>query len=700
MTDIFKTKLTYLPGVGPKRAEVLARDLDLVTYLDLLHYFPYKYIDRTQIYRVRDIRVDMPYIQLRGYIRDWKEVGEGRKRRLVGIFTDGTGTLELLWFRSFAVIERMYELGREYVIFGKPQYFNGTFSIAHPEIDDEAKLAGITGGLMPVYNTSEKMKSSGLTNRQMRQMLLTLVRLLSPYITETMPSWILSRTSLLSYREAIEQIHFPTNTQLLEEARRRLKFEELFFIQLKLQSLRLERRVAYQGYRMERVGELFHRLYGECLPFDLTGAQKRVVREIRADMGSGVQMNRLVQGDVGSGKTLVALMSMLIALDNGYQACMMAPTEILARQHHAGLSELVAPLGIEVGLLLGSTTKKQRTRLLSRLASGELRMIVGTHALLEPVVQFHRLGIAVIDEQHRFGVEQRARLWSKNAGNTLPHILIMSATPIPRTLAMTLYGDLDISVIDELPPGRKPIQTVHSFEEKMYTVYKFIRSQVDEGRQVYVVFPMIEESERDDMRNLEQGYQRYREAFPDYHIVVVHGKMKAKEKDEHMQRFVSGEAQLLLATTVIEVGVNVPNASVMVIEGANRFGLSQLHQLRGRVGRGAAQSYCILVTGYELGEDAKRRVQIMVETNDGFEIAEQDLRLRGFGDLEGTQQSGQQLSLRIANPARDGEMVQYTRELAEELLTADPQLSHPDHDILRRRMQELYSRETNWGVIS
>lgn len=700
MTEIFKTKLMYLPGVGPKRAEVLARDLDLVTYLDLLHYFPYKYIDRTHIYRVRDIRVDMPYIQLRGYIRDWKEVGEGRKRRLVGIFTDGTGTIELLWFRSLPTIQRMYELGREYIIFGKPQYFNGTFSIAHPEIDDEAKLSGINGGLMPVYNTSEKMKNSGLTNRQMRQMLLSLVRLLSPYITETMPSWILGRTSLLGYREAIEQIHFPTNTQLLEEARRRLKFEELFFIQLKLQSLRLERRIAYQGYRMERVGELFHKLYKEVLPFDLTAAQKRVVREIRIDMGSGVQMNRLVQGDVGSGKTLVALMSMLIALDNGYQACMMAPTEILARQHHAGLNELVAPLGFEVGLLLGSTTKKQRELLLTRLASGELKMIVGTHALLEPVVQFHRLGIAVIDEQHRFGVEQRSRLWSKNTGSILPHILIMSATPIPRTLAMTLYGDLDISIIDELPPGRKPIQTVHSFEEKMYNVYKFIRSQVDEGRQVYVVFPMIEDSERDDMRNLEQGYQRYRDVFPDYNIVVVHGKMKAKEKDEHMQRFISGEAQLLLATTVIEVGVNVPNASVMVIEGANRFGLSQLHQLRGRVGRGAAQSYCILVTGYELGEDAKRRVQIMVETNDGFEIAEQDLRLRGFGDLEGTQQSGQQLSLRIANPARDGEMIQYTRALAEELLTADPQLAHPDHETLRLRMKELYSREINWGVIS
>lgn len=700
MADIFKTPLKYLPGIGPKRAEVLERDLDLVTYLDLLHYFPYKYVDRTHIYRIRDIRADMPYIQLKGYIRDWQEVGQGRKRRLVGIFSDGTGSIELIWFRSLASIERMYQLGREYIIFGKPQFFNGSYSIVHPEIDDEEKLEGMTGGLMPLYNTSERMKSSGLSNRQMRQMLYTLLRALTPYLGETMPPWILHRAMLMSYPEAIVQIHFPDSTERLEGARRRLKFEELFFIQLKLQRMRLERRVAYQGYRMERVGALFNALYKEHLPFEPTGAQKRVLREIRSDMLSGIQMNRLVQGDVGSGKTLVALMAMLLCLDNGYQACMMAPTEILTRQHHIGLSELVAPLGIEVGLLLGSTPKRSRERILDRLASGELRMIVGTHALLEPAVQFDRLGLAIIDEQHRFGVEQRARLWGKNEGRILPHILIMSATPIPRTLAMTLYGDLDISIIDELPPGRKPIQTVHCFEERMYTVYNFIRSQVGEGRQIYVVFPMIEESEREDMRNLEQGLQRYREVFPEYNIVIVHGKMKPKEKEEHMQRFVSGQAQLLLATTVIEVGVNVPNASVMVIEGANRFGLSQLHQLRGRVGRGAAQSYCILVTGNELGEDAKRRVQIMVETNDGFEIAEQDLRLRGFGELEGTQQSGQQLSLRIANPTRDGEMISYARALVEELLAADPELRHPDHEALERRLLELFHRDTNWGVIS
>lgn len=699
MAQIFETPLTYLPGVGPKRAEILARDLELYTYLDLLHYFPYKYIDRSRLYQVREMRPDMPYIQLRGYIREWREEGVGRKKRLVGVFYDETGWVELTWFRGHSTIERMYTLGREYIVFGKPSYYNGVFSIAHPEIDDLAKADSVSGGLVPMYNTTEKMKSTGLSNRQMRQLLYTLLGLLTPYIEETLPEEVFRQAQLMPYGEAIIQIHFPDTIELLEQARRRLKFEELFFIQLKLQSMKLERRTSYQGLIFEQVGELFRGLYHDHLPFDLTEAQKRVLREIRQDTRSGVQMNRLVQGDVGSGKTLVALLSMLLAVDNGYQACLMAPTEILARQHATSLTELLAPLGLEVGLLIGSTTKRERTKLLPRLEHGELSIVVGTHALLERGVQFARLGIAVIDEQHRFGVEQRSRLWTKTTG-ILPHILIMSATPIPRTLAMTLYGDLDISVIDELPPGRKPIQTEHHYDHQMYPVFSFLREQINLGRQAYVVYPMIEESEQADLKDLESGFERYKEVFPEFRLEMVHGKMKPREKDERMHRFVSGEAQILLATTVIEVGVNVPNATVMIIEGANRFGLSQLHQLRGRVGRGAEQSYCLLITGHELGTQARRRIEIMVETNDGFVIAEEDMRLRGFGELEGTRQSGKMLSLRIANPARDAALVQYARHLAEYILQQDPTLEQPHNQRLAIRLREIYSRQEHWGVIS
>lgn len=699
MVQIFATPLTYLPGVGPKRAEILARDLELYTYLDLLHYFPYKYIDRSRFYKVREIRPDMPYIQLRGYIREWRDVGEGRKKRLVGVFYDDTGWVELTWFRGQSTIEKMYTLGREYIIFGKPSYYNGVFSIPHPEIDDVSKADSISGGLVPMYNTSEKMKSSGLSNRQMRQMLYTLLKVLAPHLEETLPDALARRTGLMAYPDAIIQIHFPDSSAQLEQARRRLKFEELFFIQLKLQSMKLERKMCYQGFVFEHVGTYFNALYRDHLPFDLTGAQKRVLREIRQDTLAGKQMNRLVQGDVGSGKTLVALLSMLLAVDNGYQACLMAPTEILARQHAVSLSELLRPLGLEVGLLIGSTTKRQRTELLPRLSSGELKLVVGTHALLEEGVQFDRLGMAVIDEQHRFGVAQRSRLWTKNEG-VLPHILIMSATPIPRTLAMTLYGDLDISVIDELPPGRKPIQTQHHYDNQMYPVFSFLREQINLGRQAYVVYPMIEENEQADLKALETGLERYKEIFPEFTLEMVHGKMKAKEKDERMHRFVSGEAQILLATTVIEVGVNVPNASVMIIEGADRFGLSQLHQLRGRVGRGAEQSYCLLITGFQIGADARRRIEIMVESNDGFVIAEEDMRLRGFGELEGTRQSGKQLSLRIANPARDGALVQYARNLAEHILSQDPTLEKAEHQQLAARLKEIYNRPDNWGVIS
>ena len=696
--DFFHTPLTFLPSVGPRRAKVLAEELDLYTYLDLLHYFPTKYVDRSRVYTIRELRGEMPYVQLQGYIRDFKEVGEGRKKRLVGYFSDGTGTIELVWFRSLSAIRHLYTEGRMYIIFGKPVYFNGAYSITHPEIDDESKAEQVSGGLMPVYPLTEKLRRAGIASRQMRQLLYILKEACLPHIKETLPEEVIQRARLMSYAEAIDQIHFPQSKEGLEAARRRLKFDELFFIQLRLLSMKRERKTLVPGLPFPRVGEGVKGLYAS-LPFDLTGAQKRVIREIQSDLVGGKQMNRLIQGDVGSGKTLVALFSMLLALDNGYQACMMAPTEILARQHYASLREYLEPLGIEVGLLIGSTKKRERRVLLEGLATGSLRLIVGTHALLEPVVQFYHLGLAVIDEQHRFGVVQRSGLWQKGESYH-PHILIMSATPIPRTLAMTLYGDLDISVIDELPPGRKPIETYHQRESHMYEVYQFLGAQIAEGRQAYVVFPMIEESEEASMRALEEGVRRYTEHFPELKIVHVHGKMKPEEKDEAMRSFSSGEAQLLLATTVIEVGVNVPNASVMVIEGANRFGLSQLHQLRGRVGRGASQSYCILVTGNELGEEAKQRIAIMVETNDGFEIAEEDMRLRGFGEIDGTRQSGQQLSLRIANPALDGAMVQYTRELAESILTEDPELSLPKNSLLRHRLQEIYYERPNWSQIS
>lgn len=696
--SLLETALTYLPGVGPKRAAVLASELGLYTYQDLLLYFPTKYVDRSRTYQIRELRGELPSIQLRGYIRDYKELGEGRKKRLVAYFTDGTGTIELTWFRSLATIRRLYPEGRMFLVFGKPVAFAGGYSITHPELDDVEKEQAVGSGLMPVYPLTDAVRRVGLASRQMRQLLYTLKELLRGQLTEPLPASLLRSAQLMPYAEALEQIHFPETKELLEAARRRLKFDELLFIQLRLLGMKLERKKTSSGLLLPRVGEHFRSLYAS-LPFDLTEAQKRVLREIQADVVSGRQMNRLVQGDVGSGKTLVALFAMLLAVDNGHQACLMAPTEILARQHHASLAELLEPLGLEVGLLIGSTRRRERTRLHAALASGELPILVGTHALIEPSVHFHSLALCIIDEQHRFGVVQRSGLWAKNA-SWYPHILTMSATPIPRTLAMTLYGDLDISVIDELPPGRKPIQTYHVSEGELFRVYRFLEQQISEGRQAYVVFPMIEEQEQSELRALQEGMMRYRERFPELEVVMVHGKMKPEEKDAQMQRFVSGEAQILLATTVIEVGVNVPNASVMIIEGANRFGLAQLHQLRGRVGRGASQSYCILVTGSKLGEEAQRRLQLMVETNDGFEIAEADMRFRGFGEIDGTRQSGQLLSLRIANPATDGAMVQYTRELAERILEADPELSLPEHAPLRRRLDELFRERPSWSQIS
>ncbi|KGN88267.1 ATP-dependent DNA helicase RecG [Porphyromonas gulae] len=697
--DMLSTKITYLTGVGPKRAEVLKEEIEVRTYLDLLHYFPFRYVDRSRFYAIREIRSDMPYIQLRGVLRNFSEVGEGRRKRLTATFSDGTGSIELVWFKGIKYIRDKLQEGRRYIVFGKPAFFASGYNIAHPEIDAEEKAEQVAGGLTPIYHTTERMKSMGLGSKQLQQLLYVLLNQVSATLTETLPPYILSSYGFVSYQEAIRQIHFPQGVAQLEAARTRLKFEELFYVQLHLIGSKLERKARFQGIVFAQVGALFNTFYKEHLPFELTGAQKRVVREIRQDTLSGHQMNRLVQGDVGSGKTLVALLSMLLALDNGCQACLMAPTEILARQHHHTLSELLRPLGVEVGLLIGSCTARQRERLLPCLADGSISIVVGTHALLEQGVVFHRLGMAVIDEQHRFGVQQRARLWEKNL-DTLPHILIMSATPIPRTLAMTLYGDLDISIIDELPPGRKPIQTLHHFDNDMAPVFRFLRSQLAAGRQVYVVYPMIEGSETTDLKNLEDGFELFSSIFPDEGVTMVHGKMKAKEKEARMVDFVSGRSRILLATTVIEVGVNVPNATVMVVENADRFGLSQLHQLRGRVGRGGEQSYCILITGTKIGEDSRRRIQVMVETNDGFEIAEEDMRLRGFGDLEGTRQSGRQISLRIANPARDTELIALSRSIAERLLERDPELRHPDNQMLALRLNKLFPKEEDWSVIS
>ncbi len=698
-TKLLKTSLTTLSGVGERRAKAMSKDMELNTFGDLLYYFPYKYIDRSRIYKIAELSKDMPFIQLQGIIHSFEEVGVGRKKRLVATLQDASGEVELMWFRGLNTIPKMYKAGQVYLVFGKPSFFNGQFTITHPEIDDISRFNVVAGGLVPMYRTSEKMKTSGLGNRQMRDLLYNLLKYLHPSMEEVFATSFLEQYKLMPYAEAMVEIHFPTSSASLEQARRRLKFEELLLIQLKLQMLKLYKKEVYKGFVFDRVGENFNTLYKDVLPFDLTNAQKRVLKEIRTDVLQGKQMNRLIQGDVGSGKTLVALLSMLLAVDNGYQACLMAPTEILARQHYEGIKELLKDLNVRVELLIGSTKKKERRVLLPDIETGAVSILIGTHALLEDTVQFDKLGIAVIDEQHRFGVAQRSRLWTKNEG-VLPHILIMSATPIPRTLAMTLYGDLDVSIIDELPPGRKPIRTVHRYDGDVLDVHQFVRDELKLGRQVYVVYPMIEENENQDLKDLETGFESYKKIFSDYEVEMVHGKLKPKEKDERMQRFVENKAQILLATTVIEVGVNVPNASVMIIEGANRFGLSQLHQLRGRVGRGADQSYCILMTGYKLGAEAKRRIDVMVESNDGFEIAEEDMKLRGFGELDGTRQSGQQMSLKIANLAKDTPMLEYARRIAEQILSVDPHLDEPNNQVLKRRLAYFYGNEVDWASIS
>ncbi len=699
MFDLSTRDIKYLQGVGPQRAAILNKELQIYSLRDLLYYFPYKYVDRSRLYYIHEIDGNMPYIQLKGEVLSFETIGEGRQRRLVGHFSDGTGIVDLVWFQGLKYVMGKYKAHEEYIVFGKPTVFNGRINIAHPDIDPAGELTLSSMGMQPYYNTTEKMKRSGLNSHTLEKLMKNLFQTLQcEVIDETLSPQLIHTHRLMSLTDALYNIHFPQSPDLLRKAQYRLKFEELFYIQLNILRYTKERRNKFRGLLFERVGEVFNTFYSRNLPFQLTGAQKRVIKEMRRDMGSGRQMNRLLQGDVGSGKTLVALMTMLIALDNGYQACMMAPTEILATQHYETIRRFLEGMDVRVELLTGTVKGKRRETILRDLLTGAVNILIGTHAVIEDTVNFSSLGLVVIDEQHRFGVAQRAKLWAKNT--CPPHVLVMTATPIPRTLAMTLYGDLDVSVIDELPPGRKPIQTVHQFDNRRASMYAFIRKQIQEGRQAYIVYPLIQESEKMDIKNLEEGYLHICEEFPEYKVSKVHGKMKPAEKDEEMQRFLANETQIMVATTVIEVGVNVPNASVMVIENAERFGLSQLHQLRGRVGRGADQSYCILVTGYKLTEETRKRIEIMVQTNDGFEIAEADLKLRGPGDLEGTQQSGVAFDLKIADIARDGQLLQYVREVAEKLLDSDPNGVLPENAIVWRQLKELRKKNVNWSVIS
>ena len=699
MLDLSTRDIKYLPGVGPQRASLLAKELNIVSFKDLLYYFPYKYVDRSRIYTIREIDGNMPYIQLRGKFLSFETFGEGRQRRLVGHFSDGTGVMDAVWFQGLKFVMGKIKAGVEYIIFGKPTVFGGRINVAHPDVDEADELTVGNMGLQPYYNTTEKMKRMLINSHAVEKLMRNLFHAIQrePF-EETLSPWMVESFHLMPLAEALYNIHFPQNPELLRKAQYRLKFEELFYVQLNILRYTKERRNKFRGLPFEHVGEIFNTFYSQNLPFQLTGAQKRVIKEMRRDMGSGRQMNRLLQGDVGSGKTLVALMTMLIALDNGYQACIMAPTEILANQHYETICRFLAGMNVRVELLTGNVKGKRRETILKDLLTGDVKILIGTHAVIEDTVNFSSLGLVVIDEQHRFGVAQRAKLWSKNIYP--PHVLVMTATPIPRTLAMTLYGDLDVSVIDELPPGRKPIQTVHQFDNRRASLYAFIRKQIEAGRQVYIVYPLIQESEKMDIKNLEDGYTNICEEFPEYRVSKVHGKMKPAEKDAEMQRFLAKQTQIMVATTVIEVGVNVPNASVMVIENAERFGLSQLHQLRGRVGRGADQSYCILVTGYKLSEETRKRISIMVETNDGFEIAEADLKLRGPGDLEGTQQSGVAFDLKIADIARDGQLLQYVRDIAERLLDEDPQCENPKNQVVWQQLKELRKKNVNWAVIS
>ena len=688
----------YLPGVGPNRKKMLSNELGIETYGELLEYYPYKYVDRSKVYKIHELTGDMPFVQVVGHILSFETFPMGaRKERVVAHFTDGTAICDLTWFNGGKYAKQNYRIGTEYLVFGKPTVFNNRINFTHPDLDDAAKTDLSTMGLQPYYNTTEKMKKSGLNSRAIERLTKTLIEKL-PTLPETLPDFLIAEKHLMGRDEAFRNVHYPQNAKDLERARLRLKFEELFYVQLNILRYASDQRRKYRGYVFSQVGEVFNTFYHNYLPFPLTEAQKRVIREIRKDMGSGRQMNRLLQGDVGSGKTLVALMTMLIAIDNGYQACIMAPTEILAEQHLQTIMTFLKDMDLRVALLTGIVKGKRRQEVLDGLLDGTIHILVGTHAVIEDTVQFARLGFVVVDEQHRFGVAQRAKLWSKSINP--PHVLVMTATPIPRTLAMTLYGDLDVSVIDELPPGRKPVRTTHVFDTGMTSLYEGIRQQINEGRQIYIVFPLIEESEKSDLKNLEDGFEVLRQAFPEFRLSKVHGRMKPKDKDDEMQRFVSGETQILVATTVIEVGVNVPNASVMVILDAQRFGLSQLHQLRGRVGRGADQSFCILVTPFKLSEDTRKRIDIMCDTNDGFRIAEADLKLRGPGDLEGTQQSGMAFDLKIADIARDGQLVQMARETAQPIIEEDPTCCSEKYAILWRRLREIRKSNINWAAIS
>ena len=693
-----QTDIQFVPGVGPQRASILNKELDIFTLEDLLRYYPYRYVDRSRLYYVHEIEGTMPYVQLKGVIKSFETFGEGRKKRLVAHFTDGTGFVDLVWFQGIRFIEGKYKLNKEYIVFGKPSQFGSKYNIAHPDIEECKTPNYRPEGLFAYYNTTEKMKRSYLNSKTLNKLMEGAFSMLKEPISESLSPDILEATNLISLHDALENIHFPKTPILLRDAEVRLKFEELFFIQLNILGYTANRKEKLNGFYFQKVGRYLNTFYKKHLPFELTNAQKRVVKEIRNDTASGKQMNRLLQGDVGSGKTLVALMLMLISLDNGFQACLMAPTEILATQHFATFQETLADMDVKVALLTGSTRKKAREKLHAELLSGEIDILIGTHALIEDTVNFNNLGFVVIDEQHRFGVAQRAKLWTKNEHP--PHILVMTATPIPRTLAMTVYGDLDVSVIDELPPGRKPVITAHRYEQKRGALYQFLRNEIKKGRQAYIVFPLIEESEKIDLQNLEDGYLQIKEMFPEFTVSKMHGRMKPAEKEEEMRKFVANEAQIMVSTTVIEVGVNVPNASMMIIESAQRFGLSQLHQLRGRVGRGAEQSYCILVTPYELSSDTRKRMEIMTETNDGFVIAEADLKLRGPGDLGGTQQSGIPFNLRIADLVRDSNILYKAREVAEQIIETDPSLEKPEHIVLQRQLRKLMGNRYDWGRIS
>ncbi len=698
--SLLDTPIEYLKGVGPQKADILKKQLGIQTYHDLLYYFPFRYIDRTKFYHVNEISEDLPYVQLKGKLVSAETVGEMKTKRLVATFTDGTASLELVWFQGHKWIKDTLRFNEDCIIFGKPTLYKSHYNIAHPELEySKESNPLLNSSLQAMYSSNEHTKKRGMDSKGIMKLQRTLLPLIHNNIPENLSTQIIEKVKLISREEALTSIHIPSGIEALKKAELRLKFEELFFLQLKMQKIKSTRNATVKGSICATVGDKFNSFYKQYLPFELTGAQKRVIKEIRIDMGSGKQMNRMLQGDVGSGKTLVALMVMLIAIDNKLQACMMAPTEILANQHYETLLPLLTPLGLNVALLTGSSKAKQRREIHEKLESGELHILIGTHALIEDKVKFNNLGLVVIDEQHRFGVQQRYKLWAKNT--TPPHVLVMTATPIPRTLAMTLYGDLDISVIDEMPPGRKPIITTHRYDSSRLAVFGFMRQQIKLGRQVYVVYPLIKESEKMDYKNLMDGFFNIQRDFPlpEYNVSIVHGQMKAADKDYEMQRFVKKQAQIMVATTVIEVGVNIPNASIMVIESAERFGLSQLHQLRGRVGRGADQSYCILMTSNKLGNDSKTRLETMVRTNDGFEIAETDLRLRGPGDIAGTQQSGV-LDLKLADLSKDSPLVQLSRDVAQKIMEEDPTLVQPINKPLADHLLTLNKEKTNWSKVS